>query len=56
MKLWQVRVSPSFFSLEESALAMHSLRDRLDDPIILELVSRIAWLARPTILPGWRWA
>jgi hypothetical protein len=56
MKLRPVRVSPSFFSLEEASAAMRSLQHRLDDPIILELMAQIAWLARPTILPGWRWA
>ena len=56
MKLRPVRVSLSLFSLEEASAALRALRDRLDDPIILELVERIVWLARPTILPGWRWA
>jgi hypothetical protein len=55
MKLSPVRVSPSFFPLDEAASALHSLRDRVDEPMIQELVARIAWLARPTILPGWRW-
>jgi hypothetical protein len=55
MKLLPVRVSPSFFALEEALSATCSLRDRVDDPIIFELMSRIVWLARPTILPGWRW-
>ena len=56
MKLKPVRVSPGFFAPEEASAALRSLRDRMDEPIIFELVERIAWLARPTILPGWRWA
>ena len=40
MKLSPVRVSPSFFPLDEAASALHSLRDRLDEPMIQELVAR----------------
>jgi hypothetical protein len=25
------------------------------EPMMVDLVARITWLARPTILPGWRW-
>jgi hypothetical protein len=52
MKLSPVRVSPSFLAPDEAASALQLLRDRLDEPMIQELVGRIAWLARPTILAG----
>jgi hypothetical protein len=55
-RLTVVRVSPAFISVEEAAKALASLQDRLDEPPILDLAARIAWLCRPTILPGWRWA
>jgi hypothetical protein len=55
MKLSPVRVSPSFFSEKEAAQALKALHGRLHDPLIEELVTVIWWLARPTILPGWRW-
>jgi len=55
-RLRVVRVSPAFISLDEAAKALVSLQDRLDEPTTLDLAARITWLARPTILPGWRWA
>jgi hypothetical protein len=49
-------VSPAFISLDEAAAALVALQDRLGEPKTFDLASRITWLARPTILPGWRWA
>jgi len=51
-----VRITPAFISIDEAAKALVSLQDRLDEPTTLDLAARITWLARPTILPGWRWA
>jgi hypothetical protein len=55
-RLTIVRVSPAFISVAEAAASLASLEDRLDEPPVLDLAARIAWLCRPTILPGWRWA
>ena len=55
-RLTVVRVTPAFISLAEAAQALASLEDRVEEPLIRELIVRIAWLCRPTILPGWRWA
>jgi hypothetical protein len=55
-RLRVVRVTPAFISLDEAARAVASLQDRLGEAKILDLAARITWLARPTILPGWRWA
>jgi hypothetical protein len=43
-------------SVEEAAASLASLQDRFDDPLTFDLAARIMSLARPTILPGWRWA
>jgi hypothetical protein len=55
-RLRVVRVTPAFISVEEAAASLASLQDRLREPKTLDLAARITWLARPTILPGWRWA
>ena len=54
-RLRVVRVTPAFISVEEAAASLASLQDRLGEPMMVDLVARITWLARPTILPGWRW-
>jgi len=54
-RLTVVRVTPAFISVEEAAASLASLQDRLGEPMMVDLVARITWLARPTILPGWRW-
>jgi hypothetical protein len=51
-----VRITPAFISIDEAAKAVASLQDRLGEPKTLDLAACITWLARPTILPGWRWA
>ena len=50
-----LRCSPAFISVDEAVAALVSLYDRRTEPAIAELVDRISWLGRPTILPGWRW-
>ena len=51
-RLVVTRITPAFIGIDEAARALAVLQDRLDDPMIMELIAKIAWLMRPTILPG----
>jgi hypothetical protein len=49
------RVTPSFFPLDDAALALVALHDRLGEAMIREVVIRIIELTRPMDLPRRRW-
>ena len=49
------RVTPSFFPLDDAALALVALHDRLNEALIQKVVLRIIELTQPAVLPGWRW-
>jgi hypothetical protein len=48
-------VTPSFFPLDDAALALVALHDRLNEALIQKVVLRIIELTQPAVLPGWRW-